>query len=58
MKKIIYKYKKNSNKGFVGIEVAIIGALIVTFAIAVYNYLMPTFADVAVSIRDSVDGTY
>lgn len=56
MKSIIYKLKKQ--EGFVGIEAAIIGALIVAFAIAVYNYLLPTFEDVTTSIRDSVDETY
>lgn len=55
-KNSIQKVKKKH--GFIGIETAIIGALIVVFAIATYNYLLPTFVDIAISIRNAASNTY
>lgn len=50
--------KRMNNQGYVGIETAIISALLVAFALMTYRYLEPSFMDIAVAIRNSVSGVY
>jgi len=58
MKNIVNKWKKNNYCGFVGIEAAIVSALIVAFAIFSYNYLLPSFQNIAIAVKNSISGTY
>ena len=58
MKNPVMKIKKLSTTGFIGIEATIIAALFIVFSMIVYQFLRPSFDDIAIAIRDSVSGTY
>jgi len=58
MKNLINTWEKNNQAGFVGVEAAIVSALVVIFALSSYIYLHPSFVDIAIAIKNSISGTY